>query len=321
MNKNTLVQQLRQVKYSLVLTSNGVAVRINRGLVMSSNHKRAKRGKVEGFSKASARRLKYLLQHLECKDARAVSVTLTRPHSEKAELIGIRSSEDAFADISRLIGRYDYIKALLWRKEVTRNGEVHYHCVLFPADSFDAEEAAALLVEEWISQLMHGVKRSVAEFASEAPSEAEAKAFNDWLEAEAEAWREKMRKAHLSPKKPCYSLLGDNTGILFYIFDHQSKHKSIQARTTGRVWGVINRKNLPLSEEEIIRMPTEDEVNKIKRVLGKHNRYSLKADCVFGYKHSRAKRGFSNGTTVYFGRYCSGTLSEDVVRYLDLIRS
>lgn len=318
MNYHNLESRLMQAKYSISLSANGVAMQSTRR-IRTSNHVRAKRGKVEGFSAAACRRLRQFLWKVDYTSA--VAVTLTRPHSAEAELLGLRSSEVAFDSMSRDIRLLDFVRSLIWRKEVTAQGEVHYHCVLIPSESFDAVEAAMLLVEEWIRQMLIDARRTVDAFGVVDATTEQSTVFNGYLSESVEKISQKMRKAHFDKRRPCIQSFGDNSGYVAYILNHQSKHKAYQCKTTGRTWGVWNRKNVPFLTADLEGV-SDKEFYQVGRILRKVSRYRVNDErAPFGWYHTNGRRVQSHGRTVYFAKRLDGNLSARIREYLALLRS
>lgn len=317
MDYHNLEARLMQEKFSISFSNNGVAMQAT-NRVRTSNHVRARRGKVEGFSSAACRRLRQFLWKVDYSDA--VAVTLTRPHSAEAELLGLRSSESTFDAMNKHIERFEFVRSLIWRKEVTAQGEVHYHCVLVPSASFDAVEAAMLLVEEWIRQMLLDAHRNLASCGVDT-SKIDAVPFDQYLNDSVEKMAEKMRKAHFDKRKPCIQCFGDNTGYVSYILNHQSKHKAYQCKTTGRTWGVWHRADLPLLQPDSI--PTsKSEFYQVGRILRKVSRYRVNDErAPFGWYHTNGRRVQSHGRTVYFAKRLDGNLGERIREYLALLRS
>src|SRR5262245_33731547 len=90
------------------------------------NDKPPKRGKVEGFSAASRRRLIDFLNRMDDSYTRATFVTLTFSQDV--------SAQDAYAALKRFFAyvRYHYPEASgVWRKEPTKKDRIHFHIIFF----------------------------------------------------------------------------------------------------------------------------------------------------------------------------------------------
>jgi hypothetical protein len=257
-----------------------------------------KRGKVQGFSRASARRLRHLLAGVDYSNA--VAVTLTHP----IVMDFMRGPEAAFNSLNKHRKSLP-LRALIWRKEVQKCGTPHYHCIAFPSDGVDRVEAGEKLVSSWISECVAGF------------GEASAVSVQGVLGEALHAFRDKMMKdmidAHHQRRRPAICVL-DGSRYLRYILDHQSKHKQEQARTEGRAWGVWDRANLPRV------IPEEWELDEVqaliaRRILRKVTRYAIKCPCSFGWKHTKGRLAHA-GVVDYFARCNDGSLASRLLEYL-----
>lgn len=285
MNNDRLIERRKQVKYRLSGSANGVSlVSTWRGNAKGGNI--GKRGKVVGFSVASARRLRHLLFGVDYTDA--VAVTLTHP----IVMNNMRGPEAAFDALRKTSNRLP-LRSLIWRKEVQCAGTPHYHCILFPAEGVEPAVAAEILVESWINECVNGC---------DAPE-----IFKDSMRAD-------MVKAH-HDKRPWKKSIRVMNGSCYvrYILDHESKHKKEQARTEGRAWGVWNRSRLPRLFPEDVEL-TDSEYWLLSRIMRKVTRYSVKCDCVFGWRHTRGRRARGIGVVDYFARRNDGRLAEQAVQ-------
>lgn len=283
MNNDRLIERRKQVKYRLKGTANGVSlVSTWRGSAKGGNI--GKRGKVVGFSVASARRLRHLLFSVDYTDA--VAVTLTHPPVMDVML----GPEVAFEALGRISSRMPWLKALIWRKEVQCSGTPHYHCILFPAEGVEPSEAAEKLVESWINECVNGFNAL--------------QVFKDHMRLD-------MINAHHDKRRPSIVVM-DGSCYVRYILDHESKHKKEQSRTEGRAWGVWNRSKLPRLFPDDVEI-TEAQYWQASRILRKVTRYRLQCPCVFGWRHSRGRRARGVGVVDYFARMNDGRLARQVL--------
>lgn len=286
MIKNSISGYRPQAKFRLVASANGVSL-VSSYQGARQGGKVHTRGKVQGFSKASARRLRHFLFGVDYTGA--VAVTLTHP----VIMDGMRGPEMAFDALRKDAGRMPWLLSLIWRKEVQRNGTPHYHCILFPADGVDASWAAESLVEAWIDACLK---------SWDIPS-----VFK-------ESTRDDMVKAHHDKRRPAVVVM-DGSCYVRYILDHQSKHKRDQAGTEGRAWGVWQRDNLPrvaVRSEAI----TPRQYWAAARIMRKACRYSLKAPCAFGWRHTRGRRASGLGAVDYFARCADGVMGSKVLAFV-----
>lgn len=253
-----------------------------------------KRGKVVGFTPHSAQRLRELLFRLDYPPEVCLGVALT-----SAPWIKGRPSE-AFAALTRDAVRCPGLKCAVWRKEVTRKGLEHYHLIVW-AESPDALQAVRVwLVDRWCRHLVaSGVCPGVA-FLSGNRALAAALAASDPLGLRlVQAALDSLRWVNLSARN-CTRV--DQASALQYLCDHTSKHKSYQALTTGRAWGVWCRARLPVlslpgvSLENCPRRLLAD----MHKALARMSRYWWPDDSApFGYRWSRPRR-FKTGSRVLF---------------------
>ena len=282
MNNNRLLERRKQVKYRLAGSANGVSlISTYRGNAKGGNV--GKRGKVVGFSMASARRLRHLLFGVDYTDA--VAVTLTHP----LVMDCMKGPEAAFDALRKVRTRLP-LRSLIWRKEVQASGTPHYHCILFPADGVEPAVAAEMLVDAWIHECVKGFDAM--------------QCFKDGMRAD-------MVKAHHDKRRPSIVVM-DGSCYVRYILDHESKHKKEQSRTEGRAWGVWDRARLPRILPDDVEL-TDEEYWRLSRILRKATRYSLKCGCVFGWRHTKGRRARGVGVVDYFARMNDGGLAKQVM--------
>lgn len=300
MNKNSISGNVPQAKYRLVACSNGVSLSSSfRGSIKGG--KVHMRGKVVGFSRASARRLRHLLFSVDY--AGAIAVTLTHP----VVMDGMRGPEKAFETLRSNANKMPWLKSLIWRKEVQRNGTPHYHCILFPAEGFE-DTAAETLVKSWIDSCLSGWRVPAR------PPKTTAFALAGVPPCFVESVKADMMKAHHDRRRPSIVKM-DGSCYVRYLLDHESKHKQEQAETSGRPWGVWNRSKLPIIEGFDCEL-TERQYWSAARILRKACRYSLKAPCVFGWHHTRGRRASGLGVVDYFGRSNDGGLAHQIMPFV-----
>lgn len=283
MKDSTALARGKQAK--IRISANGVSLVFPR-VVTSSGGNIGKRGKIKGFSRASARRLRNFLMGVDYSNAAAV--TLTHP----PVMTGMKGPEAAFVSLQWDKSNSRYCRSLIWRKEVTENGMPHFHCVLFPVEGVGVVEASEMLVSDWIRHCLMGWDIS--------------ECFVQKVSAD-------MNKAHHSKKRPSIQVL-DGSRYLRYLLDHQSKHKRVQANTEGRAWGVWHRKLLPLVVPEEWNLE-DDEKLLARRILRKVTRYARKSDCSFGWKHTKGRLAHA-GVVAFFARSNDGKLGRRLVEYL-----
>lgn len=262
-----------------------------------------KRGKVKGFTRHAAARLRDCLFYLDY--SRAFGMALTSAPWVK------RDPEAAFLALHKEAGRCPFLDSVVWRKEVTKRGLVHYHLVVFPKSDNTAFHAWKWLSTRWVHHLLaDGVCPAAGYLLGE---KAFRRSFDGWQcwPASVDTWRSMGRDALLavncsfnleSRKNPGNLVTFDRVDAVRYLCDHTSKHKVYQAETEGRAWGVWNRSRLPVVEvagvsfQDCPRRLAAD----IHKALSKMSRYWWKDEkAPFGYRWSHSRR-FTCGSSVLF---------------------
>ena len=262
-----------------------------------------KRGKVVGFSKESAARLREVLYYVDTPPEKCFGLAFTSAPWVR------RKPEDAWHDLKRHLDRIPGLSAAIWRKEVTARGLTHYHAVVWCSDESVTFKVWHRLTSTWCRLLLRdGVCPGVAYLQG-------VKAFRRKICGE-QCWPASIRtwnacgldalqgvNCHFSQNSRKSNLVRmDKTSARQYLCDHTSKHKAYQAKTTGRAWGYIRRENVPrvvipgISLEECPRRLLAD----IRKALSKMSRYWWKDSAApFGYRWSHP-RSFRTGSKVLF---------------------
>ena len=246
----------------------------------------APRGKVVGFTRHSAQRLRELLFQLDYPENECFGLALT-----SAPWV-CTSPETAFDALRREAPRIPGLRCAVWRKEVTRRGLPHYHAIVWVLPGHSLASVRAALVCRWVHFLTAGrVCPGVAWAVG-------SRVFNGASDLHAAA-QSALTSTNLRPAN--YTDIA-RVGAVQYLCDHTSKHKAYQALTTGRAWGVWCRPRLPrlelpgISLQDCPRRLLAD----LRHALGKMSRYWWPdASAPFGYRWSRPRR-FSTGSKVLF---------------------
>lgn len=279
----------------------GIEVSVRTPFIGLNGGKRGKRGKVVGFSKHSANRLRKKL--VEYDYAGAFAIALTAPDYTS------RTPEDAFKDIARHLGRYG-VDSMVWRKEVTARGRSHYHLVCWPSDGIFPAAAASNLVEAWVQSLFRGatvegwlrceLSKGVEIGSGSLPDDLsrEVARLDRRRDVLAEA-RNECRSVNMSDRN--FRIIDSSLGYIRYLLDHTSKHKDYQAQTIGRAWGVLGT---PPSCSVAGHLLSYEQMVVLLRCLSKMSRYRRLCGCVFGHKRCYGRR-FANilggGSRIQFG--------------------
>lgn len=188
--------------------------------------KGGKRGYIEGWSKASRKRLREALLNLHGGTGTvAYSATFTVP-GEPLEPDQWRKLWNHAGVVFRRLG-----VRLVWRVELQERGQPHVHGIGYAEPSFDLRTVA----EAW-----HTVVESLG------PSQK-----SGTLNGRAGTWFYQSRM-HMPGAFEHAALVewdkGTATGKWFrYLADHASKSKQAQLGWKGRQWGIINRRAFSLS--------------------------------------------------------------------------
>lgn len=267
-----------------------------------------KRGKIQGFSRRSCGRLRKALIRYDFSHCITMALTAPpyAPRSPESVLNWIR-------DNMRRIGKD---VAIVWRKEVTRAGTVHYHLIVWASDLKSAFER---LVEVWANGLfpkdfdylsiIDDIYNSLKSIRNETkfmnsfcrlgilhqlalgntridPAQVEKVPYKNLCEY----CRAKVREVN-EHQDTNYQEVGIN--YIKYILDHTSKHKDYQSKTVGRAWGIINRAAIPMSSYSDTELSPKQYAIFL-RILGKMSRVKDTRDRnlfkPFGYKLTHRKQ-------------------------------
>lgn len=258
------------------------------------------RGKVAGFSKESAARLRRRLFELDYPAGHCFGVALTSAPWCR------RSPESAFESLRKQLGKCPAgLLGAVWRKEVTKKGLSHYHLAVWLRSPTDFLSVWGWLTSTWVSILVAGgvcpavALLSGSKIALGRPSTPEQwRSVARWALAGVNCRFDldapKGRRGNLVPL--------DQASALQYLCDHTSKHKQYQAATTGRAWGLWFGDRLPRFEVpgiDLDGLPPRG-LACLRRALGKMSRYWWRDDSApFGYRWSRPRR-FQGGDQVLF---------------------
>lgn len=261
------------------------------------------RGRIKGFTRWAASRLRELLFRLDYKCAFGMALT-------SAPWVN-RSPDSAFESLRKEVGRCPYLLSAVWRKEVTKKGLVHYHLVVFPTSENTAFHCWKWLASRWVHHIMSaGVCPARGFLVGKKAFRRSFEGVDCWPSS-IDTWNAMGREALLavnasfdleSRTNPGNLVTFDRVDAVRYLCDHTSKHKAYQAETEGRAWGVWNRSKLPFDEG--IEISLEDCPPRlhsdILKMLSKLSRYYyLDKDAPFGYRWGRSRR-FTCGRKVLF---------------------
>lgn len=236
---------------------------------MKRKWKRAKRGKVEGLSIASRRRLREALASArpvdEGKEYAVIGLCLTIPNPE-----GVLDDEKATqyaASLDKMFAAWHHRMSKkwpsvgwIWRIELQRSKMPHVHLVGYvPQDDLlkphvvgePSDDAVERVVSRWLPLLPDC--RSLGYVADDVRFSWKANKYG-WGVTPAVAWDAKeawlsglkkqgLWKAEADVRAVDAQLL-TSRNCIHYLCDHQSKRKQEQLGWKGRQWGIVNRRAL-----------------------------------------------------------------------------
>ena len=276
----TISKSCRSV--NLILNSVGV-----KSVVKSTIQKKAidrkisKRGIVLGFSPHSAQRFRELLFKVDWDNYYSVSITLTVPSWSNVNVsLQFESLIKGFSKFCEF--------PLIWRKEVQKNGKVHYHTIMLSSELSALGNAAHLLRSKWCELAIASVDKEV--FISLHPD----------IKPDKRNYR---RLKEYADSKGCIKSIDATSEAITYLCDHTSKHKDYQAQTEGRAWGVLNRKALPLVFPQEISLSglTERQVLNLLKYSRRMSKKRIPCPgALFGYKWSNGRMMSNLGSHIVF---------------------
>ena len=246
----------------------------------SGSHKPGKRGKVKGFSRRSAERLRNFLFTLDYpglfSGTPCFGLALTCPPWCAC------SVEEVFDSISKHKSRCPGLLGLVWRKEVTRKGQPHYHLIVWCDGS---AYTAGWLIKQWCERLERCICPARL-YLSRPDLWNKVKGLGKPPSAFVGSW---LRSVHEGKRN---LRIVTSAAAVQYLCDHTSKHKRYQALTTGRAWGVWFKDclpRIPLAGVDLEQVP-DNVLARIQRALRKMSRYWWQDKAApFGYRWSRGR--------------------------------
>lgn len=204
------------------------------GLLVQPDHlKGVKRGKITGFSYASAKRLRRALMTAYVPGCKPWGITLTVPLTvDDWQSDWLSTCQRFWVACRRLEG---FIGAI-WRAELQQRGMPHLHCVVWVRTEIDLH----LVQEAW--------RQSLASW-SVSPSQSAKRCLNgEWVEilckSQADGFVDSSF-AGMSKTTTCHiDALEGSSASVRYLCDHTSKRKQAQLGYQGRQWGIVNRARL-----------------------------------------------------------------------------
>lgn len=290
----TISKSARSV--NIILNSVGI-----KSVVQSTIQKKSKppqnsnRGNVIGFSAHSAQRFRELLFKIDWDNYHSMSITLTVPSWSTVDV------SQQFAIMSKSFSKYCNFP-LVWRKEVQKNGKVHYHTIMLSSELDALGNAANLLRSKWCELAIASVDKEV--FTSLHPD----------IKPDKRNYR---RLKEYADSKGCIKSIDATSEAITYLCDHTSKHKEYQAQTEGRAWGVLNRKSLPLLIPQEISLSglTERQVCNLLKYSRRMSKKRIPCPgALFGYRLSNGRMMANLGSHIVF----SPSIVKSLQRLIDI---
>lgn len=267
---------------NIILNSVGVKSIVKSTIQKKSNTpQNTKRGNVVGFSSHSAQRFRELLFKVDWDNYHSMSITLTVPSWSTVDVSA------QFDSLGKSFSKFCQFP-LIWRKEVQKNGKVHYHTIMLSSELSALRDAAHLLRSKWCELAIASVDKEL--FLSLHPLVKPDK-------------RNYRRLKDFADSKGCIDSIDSTSEAIGYLCDHTSKHKDYQAQTEGRAWGVLNRKSLPLVVPQEISLSglTERQVCNLLKYSRRMSKKKIPCStALFGYRLSNGRMVANLGSHIVF---------------------
>ena len=251
------------------------------------NPKPAKRGKIEGWSKSSRRRMREWLLTKTVPDTQIVGASMTIPGPS----LPATESKELWHDWCRDIERRGW--SVVWRMEVQSRGQLHWHCLVY----LPPKVGRGQIADSWWDAL-RGLGRRVFDPPHRLPSGDEILSVSTLMAMPG------------ADRRSCVTNNNEDGCANWkrYIQDHATKAKQEQIpENMGRHWGVVGRNRFKACEIMRAYEMTAPEYWRFLRAYQRLCTPSFKCDGVpfgrrLGFRIRRGKWGgsvwFSNPSTV-----------------------
>lgn len=294
------------VEVGIAIYSCGIVTKRNAKIVAKSGG--GKRGVVKGWSSASRRRMREFMMKKSPPDGFVtVSMTCTIPGPNQGYFEAKRFW-DHFC--KNFVVRNGW--CMIWRAELQKRGQMHWHCILsVPPDEKNIDARACYEVSAAVWSALDVLKL---------PQDYDCK-----------HWDTPHEPITLTKGSPVMWVPGANersvkcgvddghSSWYRYMLDHASKAKQVQYFNGGRCWGVVGRKLYQDAVPLFTSALSDDEMKKLVRMMQRMFRPRRNNADPFGWKHGyRAKRG-GRGEACWFSeeskkvavrRYAESLISE-----------
>jgi len=234
------------MQHKIEFKKNGITTTFQTSRVFILPPVKKENSKITNFSTASRRRLRERIMDYHPESG---WVMWSATHTIPGEILSDQMQTKLWSDFSKNFLNREKL-ACIWRKEIQSRGQAHWHCIYFLPDYYREYN----IVLAWLNCLKNvdDKKRD-------------------------EIYNAKSKSVDLTP-------ITDTAIWCRYMQDHLTKHKKNQIATSGRHWGIVNRKYLTKREISECFNVSEDVWNKYRRVQRRLFRPFRKKNVVpFGY--------------------------------------
>jgi len=237
-----------------------------------------RRGSVGKFSKASRRRMREAMLHLDIPGGVFCGATLTIPVDNPS----LSDSKRLWHRFSKAVQRRSW--GMIWRVEQQQRGALHWHCIIGSkiediTDGRDVPEEFRDLAAELFSLSIDAL----------------------WNHCLVKSDMQTPAGFHHSCDVSCGG--GDRSEWLRYLQDHASKSKDVQEIDgMGRHWGIVGRDRFVWSTPTDTQGLNRQEWWVFLRALQRLSTPRRKAACVFGSKLGYRNQRGRWGSSVWFSR-------------------
>lgn len=186
---------------------------------------RGKRGRIDGFSFASRRRLMYMVAKVRRDAELPCFVTLTYPNNFPSP---IESKRHLKIFIKRLLRKFNDI-GFIWKLEPQERGAPHYHLLVWGSDE---SLLRAFVPEAWFEIAGNGDRNHL-----------------------------RFHLGMLPKSEPCVNQVRSREGVMRYASKYLGKTFEVAGWDEiypGRFWAVVQKENIPFGKEVVMYITKKD---------------------------------------------------------------
>lgn len=258
----SIAKRVRIIKGGL-----GIIVKGQKGRWNGTPPPERESGDISTFSAASRRRLR---ETLAMAGGRPWGVTLTIP----GDVLPADKVRSLWQEWSQHIYPRTTSNPLIWRIELQRRKQAHWHCVFLAPDCADTTESVVS-----VQAVAQAWRRLVYRF------------FGPFSERTTYGFE-------LHGVQVVDLTQATATGIVGYLCDHTSKHKQEQLGWIGRQWGVINRRSLRSGGRTLLTVSEREHILAARQYRRLQERLRARGGAYTGVRVTPA----GNVNTAVFGR-------------------